>query len=125
MSKADKATPTFVLGSRDGISETLNSGKKNVRGMTKKNCKLAKGEGVKKDSKGTWKHLEKSPVFEEAVIGDQNDDSKWKLEAFKDTKEEVMVLAKKSKLEDTVSLGKVFEELFGSAEVAKQTRRKQ
>ena len=123
--EVDKATPTFVLGSGDGISETLNSGKRNVRGTTKKNCKPAEGEGVKKDSKGTWKHLEKSPVFEEVVMGDQNEDSKRKLEAFKDTKEEVMVLTKKSKLEDAVSLGKVFEEQFGSAEVAKQTRRKQ
>lgn len=30
LSEADKATPTFVLGSGDGISKTLNIGKRNV-----------------------------------------------------------------------------------------------
>ena len=58
-------------------------------------------------------------------MGDQNEDSKQKMEALEDTREEVMVLAKKSKLEDVVSLGKVFEEQFGSVEVAKQPRWKQ
>ena len=58
-------------------------------------------------------------------MGDQNEDSKQKMEAFEDTSKEVMVLAKKSKLEDVVSLGKVFEEQFRSAEVAKQPRWKQ
>ena len=53
-------------------------------------------------------------------MGDQNEDSKRKMEALEVTREEVMVLVKKSKLEDVVSLGKVFEEQFGSAEVAKQ-----
>ena len=43
-------------------------------------------------------------------MGDQNEDSKRKMEALEDTREEVMVLVKKSKLEDVVSLGKVFEE---------------
>ena len=56
---------------------------------------------------------------------DQNEDSKRKMEALEDTREEVMVLVKKSKLEDVVSLGKVFEEQFGSAKVAKQPHRKQ
>ena len=58
-------------------------------------------------------------------MGDQNEDSKQKMEALEDTREEVMVLAKKSKLEDVMSLGKVFEEQFGLAEVAKQPRWKQ
>ena len=43
-------------------------------------------------------------------MGDQNEDSKRKMEALEVTREEVMVLVKKSKLEDVVSLGKVFEE---------------
>ena len=77
----EKATPAFVLGPGDVISKTLNLGKKNVYRTMKKNCKFAKGEGVKKDSKGTWKRLEKSPGSEEEVMGDQHDDSKRKLEA--------------------------------------------
>lgn len=48
--EVEKATLAFVLGPGEVISKTLSSGKKNVYRTTKKNCKSAKCEGVKKDS---------------------------------------------------------------------------
>ncbi|KAF3942888.1 hypothetical protein CMV_030499 [Castanea mollissima] len=57
-------------------------------------------------SEGTWKRLEKSQIFKEVVMGDQNEISKRKLEALEDTREDALELAKRSKLKDAVSLGK-------------------
>lgn len=58
-------------------------------------------------------------------MGDPNELIKWKLDVLEDTGEADIVLAKRSKLEDVVSFGKVFEKQFGSTEVAKQPRQNQ
>ncbi|KAF3943108.1 hypothetical protein CMV_030299 [Castanea mollissima] len=105
-SKVSMVTPSFVLGPGDVITKTLSSGKKNVKGATKKTCTSAKDECGKMNSKGTWKRLKKSQISEEVVMGDQNEISKRKLEALEDTRKDALVLAKRLKLEDAVSLGK-------------------
>ena len=107
------------------ITEALNPTRRNIRGKTKKQGKSVNGENVKKDSKGTGKRLEISPGFKEVVMGDQNEYTKRKLDDIKNTEEVDTVVAKRAKLEDAMFLGKVFEEQFGSAKVAKQPRRTQ
>lgn len=106
------------------IGEVSNSIKRNIRGITKPG-KTTKGENVKNESKRTRKRMEKSEGSKEVEMGDPNELIKRKLDVLKDTGEADIVLAKRSKLEDVVSLGKVFEEQFGSAEVAKQCRQNQ
>lgn len=106
------------------IGEVSNSIKRNIRGITKPG-KTTKGENVKNKSKRTRKQMEKSEGSKEVEMGDPNELIKRKLDVLKDTGEADIVLAKRSKLEDVVSLGKVFEEQFGSAEVAKQCRQNQ
>ena len=125
LTEVDKAISIFALGPGDVIIEALNPTRRNIRRKTKKHGKSAKGENVKKDSKGTGKCLEISPGFKEVVMGDQNEDTKRKLDDFENTEEADTVVAKSAKLEDVVFLGKVFEEQYGLAEVAKQPRRTQ
>ena len=69
--------------------------------------------------------MEIPPGFKEVVTGDQNEDTKRKLDDIENTEEVDTVVAKRAKLEDAMFLGKVFEEQFGSVEVAKQPRRTQ
>lgn len=56
-------------------------------------------------------------------MGDHHEDPKRKLGEFENSKVVVIVLEKKLKLDGAVSLGKFFEDQFGSVEVAKQPRR--
>ena len=125
LTEVDKAISVFALGPGDVITEALNPTRRNIRGKTKKQGKSVNGENVKKDSKGTGKRLEISPGFKEVVMGDQNEYTKRKLDDIKNTEEVDTVVAKRAKLEDAMFLGKVFEEQFGSAKVAKQPRRTQ
>ncbi|KAL0000259.1 hypothetical protein SO802_019861 [Lithocarpus litseifolius] len=91
--EVDKATPVFVLGSGDVTSEALNPTRRNIQGTTAKH------------------------VSKEVVMGDQNDDTRRKLDDIENTKEAKTLVAKRSKLEDAVYLGKVFKEQFGLAEI--------
>ena len=125
LTEVDKAISVFALGPGDVITEALNPTRRNIRGKTKEQGKSANGVNVKKDSKGTRKHLEISLGFKEVVMGDQNGDTKRKLDDIENTEEADTVVAKRAKLEDAMFLGKVFEEQFGLAEVAKQPCRTQ
>ena len=91
----------------------------------KKPCSSAKGKKVHKESIGNGRRLEKTTVSQEEVMGDQIEDLKRKLCDFVKSNVVDTVPGKKLKLDDAVSLGKVFKDQFGSAEVAKQSRREQ
>ena len=80
LTEVDKATLVFVLGPGDVISEALNPTRRNIRGTMKKHDKSANGEKVKKGLKGIGKRLEISTISKEVVMGDQNEDTKRKLD---------------------------------------------
>ena len=124
LSEVDKVNSVFALGPGDVITEVLNPTRRTIRGKTKKQGS-ANSVHVKKVSQGTEKQLEISPGFKEVVMGDQKGDTKRKLDDTEITEEADTMVAKRAKLDDAVFLGKVFEEQFGSAEVAKQPRRTQ
>ena len=89
-----------------------------VHVQPKKSGQYTKGKGGCKGTKGTRPTKKKTEASEDMVMEIQKEEPKRKFEGW--TNSTTLGGEKKIRLDDAVSLGKMFEDQFGSAEVARQ-----
>ena len=116
-----KVPVAFVMGLGDNFTQVANRKGGIVHVQPKKSGQYTKGKGGCKGTKGiAKKKKKKTETFEDMVVEIQKEEPKRKFEGW--TNSTTSGSEKKIKLDDVMSLGKVFKDQFGSAEVARQPR---
>ena len=116
--EVNKVPIAFVMGLGDNFTQVANSKGGIVHVQPKKSGQYTKGKGSCKGTKGTGPRPKKIEAFEDMVMEIQKEEPKRKFEGW--TNSTTSGVEKKIKLDDAVSLGKVFDDQFGSVEVARQ-----
>ena len=120
--EVNKVPVAFVMGLGDNFTQVANRKGGIVHVQPKKSGQYTKGKGGCKGTKviAKKKKKKKTETFEDMVVEIQKEEPKRKFEGW--TNSTTSGSEKKIKLDDVMSLGKVFKDQFGSAEVARQPR---
>ena len=121
--EVNKVSVAFVIGPGDNFTQVANSKGGIVHVQSKKSGQYTKGKSGCKGTKATGPRPKKTEASEDMVMEIQKEEPKRKFEGW--TNSTISGVEKKIKLDDVVSLEKVFEDQFRSAEVARQPCRAQ
>ena len=123
--RRSKSTTAFMLGPGGQINQMANSKGRTVLKPRKNLLHSIKDKSAIKDSRGSTQRLELVGANTEGAKVVQVEDIKRKICVSDSSNVDNTVAEKKIRLDDAVSLGKVLEEHFRSAVVAKQPRQDQ